>query len=227
MEFMLLFLRDPGVGREVDPAMIEDLRRRGALLRQVRLADASAAAVVRVRDGQAAIREGSAAASEPVLDGFWILDVASRDEADDIARRCSEGGDGTIELHRVAWRAQVPDPGGGEPFLFAFRLEPGPRDPDGSRLQRMLDFTEQLKRDGCFIETAPLAADPPPLRLRRKRDSLVVSDGPFAETKEGVGGYALVRLAGRAAAIELATRYPHAGWGPVEVRAVIEPVAGW
>jgi hypothetical protein len=88
----------------------------------------------------------------------------------------------------------------------------------------MLDFTDGLKRDGRFIETAPLAGDPPPLRLRRKRDSLVVSDGPFAETKESIGGYALVRLPDRAAAIELATRYPHAGWGPVEVRAVEEGV---
>jgi hypothetical protein len=224
MEYMVLFLRESEARGGAEPGLLDDLRRRGALLRQVRLADAAAAAVVRVRDGQAAIREGAAAASELVLDGFWIIDVASRDEADDIARRRSAGRDGTIELHRVAWRAQVADPGGEPPFLFAFHVEPGPRDPDGSRLQRMLDFTEGLKREGRFIETAPLAGDPPPLRLRRKRDSLVVSDGPFAETKESIGGYALVRVANRAAAIELATRYPHAGWGPVEVRAVEELV---
>lgn len=222
MEYMVLFLRDSAAGGGVAPQLVGELRRSGTLLRQVRLADAASAAAVRVRDGQATIREGAAAASEPVLEEFWIVDVASRDEADDIARRCSAGRDGTLELHRVAWRAQVADPRGDEPFLFAFRVEPGPRDPDGSRLQRMLDFTDGLKREGRFIETAPLATDPPPLRLRRTRDSLVVSDGPFAETKEGIGGYALVRVAGRAAAIDLATRYPHAGWGPVEVRAVAE-----
>jgi len=49
----------------------------------------------------------------------------------------------------------------------------------------------------------------------------LVTDGPFAEAKEAVGGYSLVRVAGRAQAIELAKRYPHARWGPVEVREIL------
>jgi len=48
-----------------------------------------------------------------------------------------------------------------------------------------------------------------------------VTDGPFAESKEGVGGYSVVRVAGRTEAIELAKRYPHARWGPVEVREIL------
>jgi hypothetical protein len=48
----------------------------------------------------------------------------------------------------------------------------------------------------------------------------VILDGPFAESKEAVGGYSLVRLTSRAEAVELAKRYPHAKWGPVEVREV-------
>jgi hypothetical protein len=48
-----------------------------------------------------------------------------------------------------------------------------------------------------------------------------MTDGPFAETKEMIGGYSLVRAKGRAAAIELAKRFPHARWGPVEVREIL------
>ncbi|MGH7859325.1 MAG: YciI family protein, partial [Candidatus Binatia bacterium] len=54
-----------------------------------------------------------------------------------------------------------------------------------------------------------------------RRGRTVVTDGPFAETKDVVGGYSLVRAASRAEAIELAKRCPHAKWGPIEVREVI------
>jgi hypothetical protein len=49
-----------------------------------------------------------------------------------------------------------------------------------------------------------------------------VTDGPFAETKEIAGGYYIVEAASRAEAIELAKRCPHAKWGTVEVREVID-----
>jgi len=49
----------------------------------------------------------------------------------------------------------------------------------------------------------------------------LVTDGPFAEAKEVVGGYNLVRAASRAEAIELAVRCPHAKWGSVEVREIM------
>jgi hypothetical protein len=49
----------------------------------------------------------------------------------------------------------------------------------------------------------------------------VVADGPFAESKEAIGGYGIVRVAGRRDAVEQATRWPHARWGPVEVREIL------
>jgi hypothetical protein len=72
-----------------------------------------------------------------------------------------------------------------------------------------------------LLETAPLAVDPPPARVEGRVGKTLVTDGPFAEAKEAIGGYSLVRVEGRAAAIELAKRYPHARWGPVEVREIL------
>ena len=47
-----------------------------------------------------------------------------------------------------------------------------------------------------------------------------VTDGPFAEAREVVGGYFVVEAPGRAAAIEIAAQIPAASWGPLEVREV-------
>src|SRR5438067_986591 len=66
-----------------------------------------------------------------------------------------------------------------------------------------------------------LARDPPRARIEPRGGKALVTDGPFAEAKETVGGYGLVRVASRAEAIDLAKRYPHAKWGPVEVREIM------
>jgi hypothetical protein len=99
-------------------------------------------------------------------------------------------------------------------------MEPGLGDPDGAKLREMIAYGQTLKREGKLLETAPLAHDPPPLRIEPRAGKILVTDGPFAEAKEAVGGYSVLRLESRAAAIELATQYPHAKWGPVEVREI-------
>jgi hypothetical protein len=50
----------------------------------------------------------------------------------------------------------------------------------------------------------------------------LVTDGPFAETREQLGGYFLVEAKDREAALEIAARIPMARKGTVEVRPVIE-----
>ena len=49
-----------------------------------------------------------------------------------------------------------------------------------------------------------------------------MTDGPFAETKEMVGGFFLIEAADRAEALEIARRCPAAELGPVELREVME-----
>jgi len=227
VEFMLLFLERTGTakgGPEGFAAMKKfagELASQGKLRRGAPLAAESAGARVRVRNGEAFVSDGPFAETKEVVGGFWIVDVASREEAIDIACRCPHAQYGIVEVHLVQWRDAVADPGGGTPFLFAFHVEPGLTDPGGAKMREMVGFSQTLKRDGKFLETAPLAHDPPPVRITRRRGKLVATDGPFAETKESVGGYGIVRVADRAAAIKLAKRYPHAKCGPVEVREIM------
>jgi hypothetical protein len=227
MEFMLLFTERQGAPPP-EPAGFAEMKKfagelasQGKLRRGAPLRPESAGVRVRVRDAKALVSDGPFAESREVIGGFWIVEVASREEAIEIAGRCPHARHGTVEVHRVRFRDAVADPGEGTPFLFAFRVEPGLTDPDGSKVREMLAFGEALKKERKFLETAPLANDTPPARIEARDGRTLVTDGPFAEAKEAIGGYSVVRVSGRAEAIDLAKRYPHARWGQVEVREII------
>jgi len=233
VEFMLLFIdrEDASPGEAAGMAELSrfagELASQGRLPRAAPLRPASAGARVRVRDGTAFVTDGPFAESKEALGGFWIFEAKSRDEAIEIARRAYELGEprpharsGTIEVHLVRGRYTFPAAGEGTPFLLVFLREPG-LTPDAAKGREMIAYGETLVREGKQFETAHLAQDPPPARIQSRRGKTLVTDGPFAETKDVVGGYSLVHAASRADAIELAKRFPHAKWGPVEVREMI------
>src|SRR5262245_53740174 len=227
MEFLLWFTerkdgpRFQAGGNAEMKELAGELARKGKLRRGAPLGPISDAALIRVRGGEAIVSDGPFPESKEVVGGFWIVDVASRAEAIDIARRSPHARYGTVEVHPVDVRYTFADREEGTPFLLAFRMESGLCDPDGSRRGELAAFGEALARKGTLLETAPLAGDPPPARIRVRGGKALVTDGPFAEAKEAVGGYSLVRVADRAEAIELAKIYPHARWGPVEVREIL------
>lgn len=228
MEFLLWFTEREGApvppeggGMAEMKKLSGELASAGKLRRGAPLGPVSDQAVVRVRSGKAFVSDGPYAESKEVVGGFWIVDVASREEAIEIAKRSPHASYGTVEVHPVDFRLTYTDTGEGTPFLFAFRREPGLSDEDGAKLREMIAFSEELASRGTLVETAPLSAEPHPARIEVRRGKALVTDGPFAEAKEAVGGYGVVRVADRAAAVELAKRYPHARWGPVEVREIL------
>jgi hypothetical protein len=197
-----------------------ELASQGKLKRGAPLHPEADGARVRVLGGKAVVTDGPFAESKEVLGGFWVVDVASREEALDIARRCPHSGYGIVEVAELAFRNVYGEAGEGAPYLFAFCAEPRIEDPDGSKLREMLDFSGTLAQQKKLLETAPLKQDPPRTRVETRGGKRVVTDGPFAELKEVVGGYGFVCARGRAEAIEIAKRYPHAKWGPIVVREI-------
>lgn len=227
MEFLLWFTErkdgtppEPGGFSEMGK-LAKELARGGKLRCGAPLAPVADGALIRVRGGKAIVNDGPFAESKEVVGGFWIVDVASREEAIEIARRSPHARYGTVEVHRVGSRSTYTDSGEGTPFLMVFRMEPGLTDPDRSKFREMMAFGEELARQGTLFGMAPLAGDPPPARIEVRGGKALVTDGPFAEAKEAVGGYGLVRVADRAAAVALGARFPHARWGPVEVREIL------
>ncbi len=86
-------------------------------------------------------------------------------------------------------------------------------------------FTQEIIKSGHFVGGNPLqpVAQATTVRVRDGKQS--VTDGPFAETKEQLGGYYLVEAKDLDEAISLAARIPSSKYGSIEVRPVA-PVTG-
>ena len=89
----------------------------------------------------------------------------------------------------------------------------------------MGEFGGKLAAQGKMRGGAPLRPGSEGARIRVSDGVATVTDGPFTETKEIIGGYFMVECADRDEAIEIAKTCPHARIGLVEVREVI-PVGG-
>lgn len=85
---------------------------------------------------------------------------------------------------------------------------------------RMLQFAEELKSRGVLRGVESLAAHSKAARVQVRGGQPRVVDGPFAEAKEMIGGFYLIDVPTRAAAIEIAQRCPAAEWCTVEVRSL-------
>ena len=227
MEFLLLFVDQKGMPAPTAVEMApmgdyaRELARRKVLKRGAPLAHESAAACVRVREGRTFVSDGPFAESKEVIAGFWIIDVADREAAIEVAARSPHASHASVEVHRTLYRGEFSDAGRGTPYFLVFRMEPGLTDPDDAKGREMREFGEGLVRTATLLETARLANQEPPARIQVRAAKTLVTDGPFAESKEAIGGYGLVRVTSRDEAIDLATRFPHARWGPVEVREIL------
>jgi len=87
------------------------------------------------------------------------------------------------------------------------------------------ELAHQLVAAGQYLAAAPLQATSTATSVRVREGKRVVTDGPFAETKEQLGGYFLIDARDVDEAIAIAARIPMARRGTVEVRPVIE-IAG-
>jgi hypothetical protein len=81
-----------------------------------------------------------------------------------------------------------------------------------------LALCDELRQSGHFVSAAPLDTVRTAVTVRRRQGALSTVDGPFAETKEQLGGYYLLEARDLNEAIRLAGRIPGARWGSVEVR---------
>jgi hypothetical protein len=85
-----------------------------------------------------------------------------------------------------------------------------------------LAYVESLRQSGHLIDALPLQSATTASTLRVRKDTLSVTDGPFAETKEQLGGYFLIEAADLDEAIRIASKWPSARIGAIEVRPVEE-----
>jgi hypothetical protein len=84
--------------------------------------------------------------------------------------------------------------------------------------ERMVEFSNELRSRGLLVASQSLKSDSEGVRVRMRDGRRTLTDGPFSESKEMVGGFFLVDCASRAEAIAIAAECPAAKWAIVEVR---------
>ena len=84
------------------------------------------------------------------------------------------------------------------------------------------ELAHELKSKGQYLAASPLQPVSTATSVRVRDGQRLVTDGPFAETREQLGGYFLVDAKDLDEAIEIAGRIPGARKGTVEIRPVLE-----
>ena len=85
-----------------------------------------------------------------------------------------------------------------------------------------LDYVETLRKQGRLIVTQALRSAATASIVRVRDGNLSVTDGPFAETKEQIGGFFLIEASDLQEAIGVAAHWPSAAIGSIEVRPIEE-----
>lgn len=86
-------------------------------------------------------------------------------------------------------------------------------------VERYNAWGEKLRAAGQLVGSDKLVDDEG-RTLSRRDGELTITDGPFSETKEMIGGYFTVRAESYEAAIDIAKGCPHVDFGTLEIRAV-------
>ena len=100
-----------------------------------------------------------------------------------------------------------------------------PADAQGDRddmLRRHAAFAEATGRRGKLVDGAELADVSTATTLRRRGSDTVVTDGPYAETKEVLGGYYLIDCADLDEALEIGHEVPLHDGASLEIRPLVE-----
>jgi hypothetical protein len=83
-------------------------------------------------------------------------------------------------------------------------------------------LTHEIDAKGQYLASAPLYPSSSATSVRVREGKRLVTDGPFAETREVLGGYYLIDVENLDEAIRIAERTPGARLGTIEIRPVVE-----
>ena len=90
---------------------------------------------------------------------------------------------------------------------------------EGAELRRKsIENDEELRRRGHLIAATPLRPVDTAVTIRTRGGKLVTTDGPFAETKEVLGGFLYIEATDMDEALRLAAEVPMAQYGSIEIR---------
>lgn len=112
-------------------------------------------------------------------------------------------------------------------YALLIYSDPAARPADGSpeqaaEMQQWFSYSEELAAAGAMLSGEGLQDVSTATSVRVRDGHTVTSDGPFAETKEAMGGFYIIDVDDLDAAIASAAKIPNVGYGTVEVRPLME-----
>ena len=97
-----------------------------------------------------------------------------------------------------------------------------PKDKSDKMMVEYDAFTQSIRKSGQYVAGDALQPTPTATTVRVRNGKVSTTDGPFAETKEQLGGYYLIDAKDLNDAIQVASRIPSARDGSIEVRPIME-----
>jgi hypothetical protein len=105
--------------------------------------------------------------------------------------------------------------------ILIYENESNPQ-PDEAEMGRWFGVTEEMQKAGVMVAGEALHPTSSATTVREKGGRYITTDGPFAETKEQLGGFYLIDVPDLDAALEWAKKMPNVGRGSMEVRPVVD-----
>jgi hypothetical protein len=180
------------------------------------------ATTVKVRDGQLVVTDGPYAETKEQIAGYDVIECASLEEAVRWAGRHPHSWMGAVEVRALAGGSpavHLPEPGAGKTrYLLLVCTDPAVDPREFARMEPVGPWVAEMDGQGVRLFGSEL--EPPgSARTVRGRDSrVIVTDGPFAETKEQIAGFDVLECTDLDEAIDVAARHPMARFGILEVR---------
>lgn len=218
-------------------AVCHELAVQGRFLAASPLHPVATAASVRVRQGKPLVTNGPFAETTEQLGGFFLIDVSNLDEAIAIASRLPAAKKGTVEVRPIFPLEGLPPEdfalskrnveGGVSQYMFLCYDDEQAWNEAGpvalkAAMEEAVQLTHELHARGQYLSASPLQPVSMATSVRIREGRRLVTDGPFAETREFLGGYYLILAKDLNEAIAIAARHSGARVGTVEVRRVFE-----
>jgi len=97
-----------------------------------------------------------------------------------------------------------------------------PKDVQDKYMGEYMAFGDSIKKSGQYVGANQLQPTSTATVVRARNGKVSTTDGPYAETKEQLGGYYLIEAKDLNDAIKVASRIPSARFGSIEVRPIVE-----
>lgn len=227
MQYMMIHTGDPDAGPWDDEAWaalrswLDETIGSGLFVQGEPLRLSADTTTVKVRDGQLIVTDGPFAETKEQIAGYGVLECDSLDEAVRWAARHPHTWFGPTEVRALgdATAARLPEPKAGTTrYLMFVCTDPAAGPEDYARIEPVDAWVAETGGQGIRLFGSELAP-PSAARTVRGRDAnAIVTDGPFAETKEQIAGFDILECTDLDEAIGVAARHPMARVGLLEVR---------